>query len=230
MPKRCASLCALFLLCTPSAHAQLSGSAGILSDYLYRGVSLSGGKAVPRLSLNYDGAAGWYAGGQVIGGQAGGATHRSAQWVAYAGYAQRLQSGLNWEAGVSRYAFPQASHWHFNEAYAGIGTDALSARLHYSPDYLGMRTRTLYAELNGGIELAEGLGGFWHLGHLGSVRAGPGATIGRFDLRLGLAASRGNWRAELSFDAARKQNGYRSYYGIETRTTKEVVLSLAYGF
>lgn len=230
LPKPLAPLCAAFLLCSPAAHAQLSGSAGIVSNYLYRGVSLSAGKAVPRLSVNYDGAAGWYAGGQAIGGQVGGSRHRSAQWVGYAGYARRLRSGLSWEAGVSRYAFPQAASWHFNEMYAGLGTDSLGARLHYSPDYLGLRTRTLYAELNGGAGLRDGVGGFWHLGYLGSVNAAPGSTIGRFDLRLGLSASLGDWRAELSFDAARKHNGYRSYYGADARTSKDVVFSLAYIF
>lgn len=230
MPKALASLCAALLLCSPAAHAQLSGSAGILSNYLYRGISLSGGKAVPRLSLNYDGAAGWYAGGQVIGGQVGGETHRSAQWVGYAGYAQRMDAGWHWEAGASRYAYPQAAAMHFNEVYAGVGKDELSARVHYSPDYLGLRTRTLYAELNGGTELVPGLTGFWHLGYLGSIGAAPGSTLGRYDVRLGLSAGVSNWRAELSFDLARKQHGYQASYGREARTTKDVVLSLAYIF
>jgi uncharacterized protein (TIGR02001 family) len=229
LPKLPAILFAAHLLCIPAAHAQLSGSAGILSNYLYRGVTLSAGKAVPRLSLNYDGAAGWYAGGQVIGGQMGGIPHRSAQWIGYAGYAQRLDSGLSWEAGVSRYAFPQASSWHSNEVFAGVSIGGLGARLNYSPDYLGLGTRTVYAECQGGTELFPGLAGFWHLGYLGSVQAEPGSAIGRYDLRLGLQASIANWRAELSFDAARRRRS-SDPYDTGARTSKDVVLSLSYAF
>ncbi|UGQ46917.1 TorF family putative porin [Massilia endophytica] len=225
-----AALFAAHLLCIPAAHAQLSGSAGILSNYLYRGVSLSGDKAVPRLSLNYDGAAGWYAGGQVIGGQMGGVPHRSAQWTGYAGYARRLDSGLSWEAGVSRYAFPQAPSWHFDEVFAGIALDGLAARLNYSPDYLGLGVRTLYAECQGSAQLIEGLGGFWHLGYLGSLNAAPGSAIGRYDLRLGLQTSVSSWRAELSFNAMRKRRLGAPYYDTGARSGKDVVLSLAYSF
>jgi uncharacterized protein (TIGR02001 family) len=225
-----ACLCAVFALGSPAAHAQLSGSAGIVSNYLYRGVSLSSDKPAPRLAINYDDADGWYAGGQVVGAQLGGAPHRSAQWLGYAGYAQLLPSGVSWDAGVSRYAFPQLPGWNFNEFVVGAALDKVSARVSYAPDYLGMRTRTWYGELNGGVELPAGRWrAFWHLGYLGSVHAAPGAVVGRYDTRLGLQAGWYDWRAELSFDTARKRKTGGAYYG-GPRTTHDVVLSVSRGF
>lgn len=222
-------LCGALLLCS-TAHAQLSGSAGIVSDYLYRGVSLSDGQAAPRVAVNYDSADGWYAGGQVVAARLDGAARRATQWMGYAGYAQQLPSGLSWEAGMTRYAFPQRPGWHFNELYGGVALDNLSVRLSYAPDYLGLRTRTWYGEASGGSDLPGGpLRAFWHLGYLGSIHAGPGAMIGRYDARLGLQAGWQDWRAELSFDVARKrQTG--GYYGNDARTTHQVVLSLGRTF
>ena len=228
MARGAACLCAALLLVAPAAQAQLSGSAGIVSNYLYRGVSLSSGAAAPRAAVNYDAADGWYAGGQVVGGRLGGAAHRSAQWLAYAGYAGQWPSGVSWEAGVSRYAFPQRPEWHFNELYGGVTWDNVTARIAYAPDYLGLGTRTWYGEASGGIALpVERLRAFWHVGYLGSLHAGPGAAIGRVDARLGLQAGWRDWRAALSFDAARKRKAAASYYyGNDARTTHDVVLSV----
>lgn len=231
MAKGAAYLCAAIALCSPAANAQWSGSAGVVSNYLYRGVSLSSEKAASRLALNYDGADGWYAGGQVVSAQLGGAAHRSEQWLGYAGYARQLPSGVSWEAGVSRYAFPQRPGWHFNEVIGGVAFEGISARISYSPDYLGLG-RTWYGEANGGMELPAGrLRAFWHVGYLGSVHAAPGEVIGRYDGRLGLQAGWRDWRAELSFDAARKRRtGGAYYYGKDVRTTHDVVLSVALAF
>ena len=43
--------------------ARVSGSVAVVSDYLFRGVSLSEGRPAAQLNVNYDDASGWYAGG-----------------------------------------------------------------------------------------------------------------------------------------------------------------------
>lgn len=196
----CAYALSLSWLLAPAAQAQLSGSAGLLSNYMYRGVSFSADKPAARLALNYDDAGGWFAGGQVVTGQLAVQQHRSAQWVGYAGYAQRLPSGLAWEGGVSAYAFPRASGWSYREVYAGLSAGALSGRLHYAPDYLGLGERTLYGELNGGWMVAPHVQAFWHGGYLHSY---DNARSRRADGRLGLTLVHRGWQAQVSLDVAR---------------------------
>lgn len=219
-------------LLAPAAQAQLSGSAGLLSNYLYRGISLSDGKPAARLALNYDGASGWYAGGQAVNGQLAVEQHRSAQWTGYAGYAQRLPSGLAWEAGMTAYAFPHHSNWSYRELYVGLSGETLSGRLHYSPDYLGLGERTLYGELNGGWMLGPGWQAFWHAGHLLSYE---NARNNRNEARIGLAASHQGWHTQLSLDLARlRGTATTGYYGRSATGGAEwrhhIVLSVARAF
>lgn len=215
-PLRTLALSLLPWLLSPVAQAQLSGSAGLFSNYLYRGISLSDARPAARLALNYDGTAGWYAGGQVVTGQLVGEPHRSAQWTGYAGYAQRLPSGLSWETGVTAYAFPHNSNWSFREVYVGLAGSKLSGRLHYSPDYLGFGERTLYGELNGGSMLAPRVQAFWHGGYLYSR---DNALSSRAEGRIGLAAAHQGWQAQVSLDVTRLRSGTTSgRYGAATTT------------
>ena len=199
-PIRALALSVLPWLLAPAAQAQLSGSAGLLSNYMYRGVSLSDDRAAARLALNYDGAAGWFAGGQVATGQLAVERHRSAQWIGYAGYAQRLPSGLSWETGVTAYAFPGSSNWNFRELFVGLAGGGVSGRLHYAVDYLGFGERTLYGELNGGWMLAPRLQAFWHGGYLYSR---DNALSHRAEGRIGLATGFQGWQAQVSLDLTR---------------------------
>ncbi|MGW8393071.1 TorF family putative porin [Pseudoduganella sp. HUAS MS19] len=218
-----------------SAQAQVSGSAGIVSDHLYRGISLSSGKPAARLSLDVDGANGCFAGGQVVSGQLAPQSHRTAQWLGYAGYAARLQSGLSWEAGLSAYAFHGAPDWNFREAFVGISFENYSARLHYSPDYLGLRERTVYAELNGGGPWGTGWRYFWRGGYLGA----PGNSgSNRAEGRVGVGTAVEGWQLQLSLDAARLRRqgapasgAYGSYSSTpSSKLQSKLVLGLARSF
>jgi len=217
---------AAIAFCQPAGAQQLGGSAGLVSDYMYRGVSLSSGKPAARVSLDFDGAGGWFAGGQVVSGQLASQSHRNAQWFGYAGYAQRLASGLSWEAGASAYAFHGAPDWNFREIFAGISSDDYSLRLHYAPDYLGFGQRTVYAELNGGAQLSPGWRLFWRGGYL----AAPGhAESNRAEGRIGVGTARDGWQWQLSLDAARLRS--TNYGGAaSSKVHGKMVLGLARSF
>lgn len=195
-----------------AAQAQLSGSAGLLSNYLYRGISLSSEQPAARLALNYDANSGWYGGTQVVNGQLAGTTQRQLHWTTYAGYAQRLAGGLAWEAGVSQYGFAHQASWNFHEFYGGLAGDNLNARLYYSPDYLGLGQRTWFAEVNGGWRLAADWQGFWQGGYLYA----PGqAQTNRVVARIGVVAHYQQWQAQLSIDSTRlRAPGASTLYGI----------------
>lgn len=227
------ALTGLACIFAASAQAQVSGSAGMVSDYMYRGISLSSGKPAARLSLDVDGAHGWFAGGQLVSGQLAPQSHRNAQWLGYAGYAARLQSGLSWETGLSAYAFHGAPDWNFREVFVGLSFENYSARLHYSPDYLGFRERTVYAEVNGGAALAAGWRYFWRGGYL----AAPGnAATNRAEGRFGIATGLDGWQLQLSLDTARLRRqasspGYGSSAGsASSKLHGKLVLGLARSF
>jgi uncharacterized protein (TIGR02001 family) len=233
--RRLASLTASVLAMAAAnvAQGQVSGSAGIVSDHMYRGISLSSGKPAARLSLDLDGANGWFAGGQAVSGQLAKQSHRGAQWLGYGGYAQRLASGLSWEAGVSAYAFHGAPGWNFRELFAGLAFDDYAMRLHYSPDYLGLGERTIYAELNGGAQLMPGWRLFWRGGYLSA----PGnAASNRAEGRIGVGTAHDGWKMQVSLDAARLRGqgaagGYGAYAATPSSKVRgKLVLALARGF
>ena len=91
--------------------------------------------------------------------------------------------------------------------------------------------KTFTMHLQGGVELPVARWrAFWHVGYLGSIHAAPGSMIGRYDARLGVQAGWQDWRAELSFDAARKRPAGGLYYSNDVRTTREVVLAVSRAF
>jgi uncharacterized protein (TIGR02001 family) len=172
------------------ACAQVSGSLNLVSDYRYRGVSLSDEKPAAQLSVVYDHASGWYAG---VFGSTVEITERSRhelQLLSYVGYAGRLRPGLTWEAGAAYTAFLRSSGYDYPEVYLGIASEHASGRLSYAQDYYGQGGGALYAELNGTRPLVDRV----HLlGHLGVLRldhrdTATGASgCCRFDVRAGIA-------------------------------------------
>lgn len=190
---------ALTLAALPQADAQtaVSGSVNLLSDYRYRGVSLSDGKAAYQLTVNLDHASGWYAGGFASSSTV--ADSNGVQLIGYGGYAQRLRDGGSWEGGCSRITY---TNWHvadYNECYAGLAAERTSGRLSYSPRYLGRDNRTLYAEVNSFYPLTEQ---FSLTGHAGLLHALSGdataAPRQRYDARIGISVRAGDWSAQLA--------------------------------
>jgi uncharacterized protein (TIGR02001 family) len=182
-----------------SACAQWSGSLRLESDHRFRGITLSDGQPAWRLSAAYDHAGGAYAGVSLaeVRLQPG---QRSAQWLAYAGFAQRSSDRLAWELGATRTHFTGDADHDYGELYAGLIGQHWNLRLYHAPDYFGRGIRTLYAEANGGAPLS----GAWRwFAHVGTLHALGGSAAyderrWRADARIGLAIE---WR-ELELQAA----------------------------
>ncbi|MEG0884925.1 MAG: TorF family putative porin [Janthinobacterium sp.] len=215
------------LLCAGTATAQVGGNIALLSDYRFRGVSMSDGQPVPQLTLNYDDPDSWYWGVQASGvnlHERGGT-----QWIAYAGMARRLASGWSWEAGASRSVLPRDHGSDYGEWYAGLAAERIGFRLYFSPHYFGRDTRTLYAEMNGFYPLP---GGFKLVAHIDVLRplphAGMEAAGMRRDGSFGLAAALGDWNAQLAWVAS-SGGAPRSVHYVEA-ASRAVVLSAAYSF
>jgi len=160
-------------LAAGTSFAQVSGTASIVSDDRFRGVSLTSGQPAAQLEVTYDAPSGWYAGAFGSNAEFYPGDGQQAQGSGYVGYALRLQHGWSADAGAAYTDFSKDSEWRYLEVHAGVSGEAASARLYYSPNYFGGSIHTLYAELNGSYGISER---FRLIGHGGLLQAFSGAT------------------------------------------------------
>ena len=190
-----------FLFFSADAFAQLSGSASLLSDYRYRGVSLSRNKPAAQLAAAYDDASGWYGGAFASTVQLG-YSHRELQAVTFAGYASRTPSGLSWEAGADYSYFTGGQSYSYAEMYVGIAYQNVSTRLYYAPRYFGQKAGVIYGEINASQPLLDRLR---LVAHGGILRNSSDDAYGRpadrdvFDASLGVVVDFGQFSAQLSW-------------------------------
>lgn len=159
---------ALAACCAFSAHAQVSGSVGVVSDYRYRGYSLSEGDPAVQASVAYDWANGAYAG--VFASSTRYAGDSGVQGIPYVGYARRDKQGRSWDIGVRYSYFSADTQANYAEAHVGVALRHVAFRLHYAPDYFG-QVSNWYLEADGSAPLGERVRWLWHAGVARSGKA-----------------------------------------------------------
>jgi len=191
------------------AAAQLEASVSVDSDYQWQGLSLSSGQPAASLAVSADFPSGVYGS---LTGVAGPTQHDGLQPLAYIadfGYAQRFDRDAAWDAGVvasgvrlyqrRRYAFT------YTQVYGGLSKGDLSARLFYSPSYLGEGEGSLYLDLNGALRPAPTWRLTAHVGAFAVLRHEPGPPSPmdrpRVDLRAGLVRTFGAFEGHVFLTA-----------------------------
>ena len=191
------------------ARAQLAASLQIASDERLRGLSFSDGRPVAALNLVYDDRSGVYAG---LTGVMSDTAHDGVQAIGYQadiGYARRLGSEVSLDVGATNASFVEHQRYRYSqtysEAYAGLAWRDLSAHLYYSPNYLGSRTQTLYAELEGAIRPAPIVRLFAHVGRLTPLNAPDASNFyhAQYDFSAGVAVQIKSYEARLSWSGLR---------------------------
>lgn len=211
------------------AQADLTGSVSLQSEYRYRGQTPGDGGPVPQLTLNLDGAGGWYLGGFASAMSIG--TLKGYKLQAYAGYARRLGSGWSWEAGCSHIAYTQVHVNDFQECYGGLSAELVSTRLYYSPRYLGYTARVLYGEVNLFYPLHPSVNLVAHAGLLRNLSNGiwPGIPAkSRYDARLGVSIPIDNWTLQVARELG-QDDGIR-YSSYPVHPAKSWSMSASYSF
>jgi len=223
-----AALCpSLFFVCGV-AFAQVGGNIAFLTDYRYRGISLSQEKPTLRLSAAYDDPGGWFAGASLTEVMLF-RPRWQVQVLGYGGYAGRLSERLGWEAGATVVHFGTDSRYDYQEAFAGLSGERWNTRLHYSPDYFGSGARTAYGELNVGLPISAMTRVTAHAGAL--VRVGGTPTEGgrvSLDGSLGLAVARDAWEAQVAWVAGGRSAVYPTAYGRASQGTLVLSASLSF--
>ncbi|HYA65126.1 MAG TPA: TorF family putative porin [Burkholderiaceae bacterium] len=210
---------ALGVILGPSTRAQVSGSATAVSDYRFRGVSLSDGAPAGQADLNYDNPVGWYSGAFLATTRLGAQPRALLQWLPYGGFARRLESGASVDLGASYSGFTGGNRLGYFEANAGITSDDLSFRLNYSPNYFRGDVRTLYAQIDGSHSLGGTVRLVAHLGDLQLLTGPPSdedAIRRQLDVRAGLVARWSSVTASLSWVSANRVASVypiQNYYG-----------------
>jgi uncharacterized protein (TIGR02001 family) len=203
-------------LCGAAAHAQFSGSASLLSDYRYRGVSLSDNEPAAQLTVVYDDASGWYAGAFASTIRFGATSSRGVQSIVFAGYAWRASEGWSYEVGIthSRSHVSGSPSYSYSEIYAGFAAGGLSGRLYYAPSYFGDRSDIVYAELNGAHAFNDRIRLVAHVGAL--VGDGTANVYGYYyqrpdfvvDGRIGVVFDLEHFELQLSGVAVSSNGAY----------------------
>ena len=213
------------------ATAQISGNVTLVSDYRFRGISLSDQKPAAQLSAGYDHPSGWYAGAFASTVQLLDRSGRELQLLPYAGYAQRVSPGLSWDAGAGYSSFSGARARNYAEVHGGVSSENVSTRLYYSPDYFGQGSATLYAEVNAARRVVESIQLFGHLGVLRSRNPGIGYERPiqyQFDIQAGTSVDLDKFNVQLAWVASDKT--YTVYPFSESRNRSTVVFRLSRSF
>jgi len=200
------------LCAAASASAQVAGGVTLQNDYRSRGYSLSGAQSVAVADVSYDHASGLYLNGSVIGGHNAWNDVAVLGVIENVGYARRISSRLTVDGGVvhSEYFERYGSNGtgRYTEAYLGLASRDLSARVGYSPDYFRHGAKTLYSEVNGGLDTIASLRLNAHLGYLSCLDMPDDRRCsGHYDWRLGV--SRQIQRLELRAAVSGVQPGGR---------------------
>ena len=167
----------------------MSGSMSAVSNYRYRGVSLSHNDPAAQAAIVYDDPQGWYAGAFASTVRIGNPTANEVQGIFFAGHARTMPFGATFEAGVVYSGFTGSTSYSYPEVMLGATYDKLNARLHYSPNYYGGGADALYGELNAAHRLFEHVQVVAHVGALWTrarnVYGDPLDTV--YDGRVGVA-------------------------------------------
>jgi uncharacterized protein (TIGR02001 family) len=220
-----------FALVAANVSAQVSGSLTLVSDYRFRGVSLSHNRPAAQLGAVYDDARGWYAGAFASTVQFAYPSSRELQTIAFAGYVWRFPSGLSSEVGADYSAFTGAGGYSYPEAYWGIAYENLSARLYYAPRYFVHDSDAIYGEVNGVQPLLDRVRLLAHAGVLrnSSENAYTGRDVHHvLDARIGVGVDFDQFSVQLNWVGSRSANA--AYPVAGTRRQNGAVLSLFRSF
>jgi len=225
----CRILFVLFTLTLAQVSiAQVSAQTSVVSDYVYRGVSLTQGRPVATIEVDYDDPSGWFAGALASETHLYGQRHYETEIVVDAGYAHALTPGLTWEAGATYSYFNAFTFWNYAEVFAGLLGERWNARLFYANDYFGRDRRSWYGEFN----YTQPLDAHWRLlGHVGVVRSSrtpfdPHTQV--LDASIGVAAKFGSASFALKRSVMNHDNYLYSPAGAPERG--KWVVSAAYSY
>jgi uncharacterized protein (TIGR02001 family) len=149
-----------------TAHAQLSSTVDAVSDYDFRGISLSARDPALQASLDYTfGDSGFSAGAWASNVDFGADYAADVEVDYYFDYEHALNETFALYAGISLYTYPSSDVDSSPEAYVGFGAGDFELRQWFTDDYSALGQTALYTELNYTAALSRSLALTLHAGY-----------------------------------------------------------------
>jgi uncharacterized protein (TIGR02001 family) len=185
----------------PPGDFTISGSAAVVSQYRFRGISQSDNKPAVQASITLSHKSGFYVATWGSSASAGNSTVDigGSEIDVYGGYTHALgASGVTIDAGLYGYLYPGNSSLDYFEVYGSLsktlGPATAKAGIYFAPEQanVGRHNTYVYGELSGGI---PGTPVTLH-GHIGHTGGAFDYTKDYIDYSVGASAS---WK-RVTFD------------------------------
>ena len=121
-----------------AAHAEVSSSIAIVSDYDFRGFTQTANKPALQASLDYAHESGWYIGTWASNIDFG-STVPQTETDLYTGFSSSV-GDFGWDVGIVYYGYNGNSDLNFAELYGKVSYKIVSGALYYSNDFGGKAT------------------------------------------------------------------------------------------
>ncbi len=150
---------AISLAGTAAAEGKFTGNVALTTEYVWRGVSQSGGDFAIQGGFDYTNSI-FYAGVWAANVDFDDPSDANLEVDFYAGLASTLENGVSWDIGVIHYAYPDAESTDINFTeikgalgYAFEGGLSLGGEAYYDFD-----NENIYLTAKAGLSLSEALG------------------------------------------------------------------------
>ena len=192
-------LAALSLLALgAAAHADVTGTVTVVSDYDFRGITQTAQDPALQGSIDWTSESGIYLGAWGSNVDFGDDVDTDVEIDLYGGI--RGGEDITWDLGIIYYTYMDGSEFNYPEIYASIGYKWLSGKLWYSDEFGGVddNGEAYYIEGNASFPLAEtGLG---LTGHVGMSDGDYWDSVdGYFDWSVGVTYTLGHFNLGLKY-------------------------------
>jgi uncharacterized protein (TIGR02001 family) len=135
-----------------TAHAQLSSTWTLTSDYDFRGVSVSAGDPALQASIDYEFESGFALGAWASNIDYGPGYDGDVELDYYVSWSREISAGRAWSAGLTWYTYPGSDDpieiEPYAEAYVAVTLGGFHGAQWYAPGYAGSAAGALYTEAN----------------------------------------------------------------------------------
>jgi uncharacterized protein (TIGR02001 family) len=178
-----------------AAHAEVTGTVTVVSDYDFRGITQSAQDPALQGSIDYANDSGFYIGVWGSNIDFGDEFDADVEVDVYAGF--RGGEEVTWDVGAIYYGYPGESDADFQEVYVSLGYNFLSGKVWYSPEFGGFdNDSAFYYELNANYAPADK----WGLSaHIGKSDGDYWGDDDYFDWNVGVSYALGHFTLGLKY-------------------------------